>query len=112
MPAELDGLNVNRPDPNLPDLTAPVIPGDMTMPNSEEHGASRSEYSPEVTMEERPGELADTALASVRDSPDYEELPDGLIYPKLYTSQQDMTTRDRHLGMLELGLLGQEKDGQ
>jgi len=110
MPDDLDGLNVNRPDPNLPDLTAPLIPGDMTMPDSEEHGASRPEYSPEVTMEERPGELADEALMQVRDSPDYEELPAELIYPKLYTLQQDMSTRDRHLGMLELGLLAQEKD--
>jgi len=112
MPADLDGLNMNRPDPNLPDLTMPDIPGDMTMPDSEEHGASRPEYMPEVTIEERPGELADEVLALVRDSPDYEDLPSRMIYPKLYTSQQDMTTRDRHLGMLELGLLDQEKDAR
>ena len=110
IPADLDGLNVNRPDPYLPDLIMPVIPGEVMMPDSNEHGESKPQYMPEVTMEDRPGELASPALSLVRDSPDYQQLPPGLIYPKLYTSQQDMRTRDRHLGMLELGLLAQEKD--
>ena len=65
---------------------------------------------PAVTMRDRPGELGSSALSLVRDSPDYSKLPRGLTYPKLHTLQQDMTTRDRHLGMLELGLFNAEKD--
>lgn len=112
IPADLDRLNVNRPDPYLLDLTLPVIPSEVTMPDSNEHAEFRPQYMPEVTMEDRPGELASSAFPLVRDSQDYQELPDGLTYPQLYTSQQDMRTRDRHLGMLELGLLAQEKDAR
>jgi hypothetical protein len=103
-PGELD-----RPDPQLPavdspDLRAPEVPHDLAWPAPGEHALPRPEYAPEVVMRERPGEMAPAAPEALLDSPDLKDLPAGLSYPQLYTSQDEMSTRKRHLGMLALGL--------
>jgi hypothetical protein len=103
-PADLD-----RPDPDLPsvdspDLYAPEVPPALTLPAPGEHALPRPEYAPDVVMRERPGEMAPAAAEVLLGSPDLKDLPAGLSYPQLYTSQDEMSTRKRHLGMLELGL--------
>ncbi|MGH7239224.1 MAG: hypothetical protein ACREHG_04055, partial [Candidatus Saccharimonadales bacterium] len=82
----------------------PDVPGDLELPASNTHGLPAPGYEPEVVMGQRPGTLDQAALATLRDSPDDAELPPDLSYPQLYITQDEMSTRKRHLGMLELGL--------
>lgn len=103
-PDELD-----RPDPDLPgvdspDVRAPEVPPALTRPAPGEHALPEPEYALDVVMRERPGELDPAAAEVLLGSPDLRTLPAGLSYPQLYTSQDEMSTRKRHLGMLELGL--------
>jgi hypothetical protein len=62
------------------------------------------EYAPDVVMQQRPGELGPDAAHMLLNSPDVEDLPAHITYPQLYTSQDEMSKRKRHLGMLELGM--------
>lgn len=103
-PAELETPDDDRPDPDLPDLTEPEVPDDLTQPATNAHILTKPEYAPEVVMRQRPGELDPAAAEMLLTSPDMEELPEHLTYPQLYTSDDEMSTRKRHLGMLELGL--------
>ncbi len=101
--------DLDRPDPELPavdspDLRAPEVPHDLTLLAPGEHALPGPEYAPDVVMRERPGEMAPAAPEELLGSPDLKDLPAGLSYPQLYTSQDEMSTRKRHLGMLELGL--------
>ena len=52
-----------------------------------------------------PGTLDSSASSLVLNSPDNRQLPAGLTYDAL-NSTADLTTRERHLGMLLLGLEG------
>ena len=102
---------VERPDPALPDLLHPDIPDLFELPPAQAHVMPRPTYEPETVMRERPGELAAELPGLLADDPDMRGLPRGIEYPELYTTQQGMTTRERHLGALELGLEKMEKDG-
>ncbi|HZU69958.1 MAG TPA: hypothetical protein VFA09_21995 [Ktedonobacteraceae bacterium] len=121
VPRDLDRPAVDEPDPASPDLTMPdipgaldTIPGGLVLPNVDSHHAPGA-YPPampprsEVIMDERPGELAGPALATLLHSPDMQQLPPDLTPESLYTRAQDMTSRLRRLGRLELGLEDEER---
>lgn len=121
IPPNLDRPTVDEPDPASPDLTMPDIPGalatipaGLVLPGSDNHAAP-GPYPPampprsEVIMDQRPGELAGSALADLLDNPDSRQLPPDLTAQTLYTSAQGMTTRLRRLGRLELGLQDEER---
>lgn len=110
-PEDLDALSTERPDPDSPDLTAPDRPAALTLADPRVHVMPEPEYTPEVVMRERPGELDPAALEMMLGSAGREELPPGITYPQLYTAQDEMSRRKRHLGMLELGLEQSERDG-
>ncbi|MGH2510172.1 MAG: hypothetical protein ACRDHZ_22570 [Ktedonobacteraceae bacterium] len=96
-PANLDQPATNQPAPASPDLTTLALPTTV-------HALSVPSYEPEVVMGQRPGELDPAALKTLLDGADATELPPGISYPQLYSMQDEMDTRKRHLGMLELGL--------
>lgn len=108
-PDDLDALSTERPDPASPDLTAPDRSAALTLADPRVHAMPQPEYAPEVMMRGRPGELDPAALETMLGSADNEELPPGITYPQLYTSEDEMSSRKRHLGMLELGLEGDER---
>lgn len=108
-PGELDRPDPDLPDVDSPDLREPQMPPDLTRPASDGHLLPRPEYTPEVVMRERPGEMGPAAAEVLLDGPDRRGLPAGLSYPQLYTSQDELSTRKRHLGMLELGLERSER---
>lgn len=109
-PEDMDMLSTERPDPASPDLTAPDLPAGLTLADPRVHAMPRPEYAPEVVMRERPGELDPAAHETMLDSSDNKELPPGITYPQLYTSEDEMSSRKRHLGMLELGLERTERN--
>ncbi len=121
IPENLARLAADEPDPASADLTMPdipraldTIPAGLVLPDENSHDAPGA-YPPtmpprsEVMMDERPGELADPALANLLDSPDMQQLPPDLTPETLYTHARDMTSRLRHLGRLELGLEDEER---
>jgi len=111
-PEDLDKPGPERPDPASPDLIAPHLPAGLTLADSRTHIMPEPEYAPEVVMKQRPGELDPAALEVMLGSADHEELPPGIAYPQLYTTEDEMSTRKRHLGMLELGLEQAERDAR
>lgn len=109
-PDDLEQLNARQPDPLDPDLTEPDVPTDLSRPDASAHLMPEPRYQPEVVMGERPGELDPHALQTLLDSPDWQGLPPDLAYPRIYTDQDEMSRRKRHLGMLDLGLQRSERD--
>lgn len=103
-PDELAKLDDARPDPALPDLMEPDVPATLTRPDEREHVMPGPEYAPDIVMQQRPGEMDPDAAHVLLNSPDAEDLPAHIAYPQLYTNQDKMSKRKRHLGMLELGL--------
>lgn len=103
-PDDVDWFATNQPDPASPDRTAPDVPADLHLPASNAHALPAPNYEPEVVMGQRPGTLDPAALETLRDSSDDTDLPPDLSYSRLYITQNEMSTRKRHLGMLELGL--------
>lgn len=108
-PGGLDRPDAGLPTVDSPDLSKPEMPPDLTRPAPNKHALPRPEFAPDVVMRERPGEMDPAAAEMLLDSPDQQDLPAGLSYPQLYTSQDEMSTRKRHLGMLELGLERSER---
>ncbi len=132
--ADLMMPDFSMPDASLPDpptsvLTQPVIPAGLdllagsaspdadyaisgqplvmpetpVMPNSPNRPDMPDEaYDPRQDM---PGTLDSSAPSLLVNSPDNRQLPDGLAFGALH-STPDMTARERHLGMLLLGLEG------
>ncbi|MEO8971839.1 MAG: hypothetical protein ABI406_09610 [Ktedonobacteraceae bacterium] len=117
--------DASMPDPPLPNLLQPVIPPaldvlassatpdldaahptsgyPLAMPETPEmSGMPDVAYDPVQNM---PGTLDSSASSLVLNSPDNRQLPVSLAYDALH-STADLTTRDRHLGMLLLGLEG------
>lgn len=117
--------DASLPDPPLPDLMQPAFPPDLDVLASSAnpeldaaHPASGfpvaipdisgianmpdGAYDPTQNM---PGTLDSSASSLVSQSPDNRQLPADLAYDAL-NSTPDMTTRERHLGMLLLGLEG------
>lgn len=109
-PANLDRSAPEQLDPLLPDLEQAASSARLLVPDSEAHLMPEPRYEPEVIMAQRPGELDLSALVTLRDSPDRVELPTGITSSDLFTSQDGMNRRNRHLGMLELGLERAEGD--
>ncbi|HLH61666.1 MAG TPA: hypothetical protein VKV20_08285 [Ktedonobacteraceae bacterium] len=121
IPPDLDRPAVDEPDPASLDLAMPDIPGaldpiprGLVLPDVNSHHAPGTyppamPPRPEVLMDERPGELAGSALTDLLDSPDMRQLPSDLTPETLYTHAQDMTSRLRRLGRLELGLENEER---
>lgn len=103
-PEDLPRAADERPDPALPDLLEPDEPDTLSYPAANAHMMPEPEYAPEVVMQQRPGELDAAALSIALDSPDDAELPAGLNYPQLYTSDDEMSRRKRHFALLERGL--------
>lgn len=100
----LTSTDTTSPDPALPDLLNPDLPSTLDYPANETHMLPQPSYAPEVTMHQRPGEMAPTALEMLMSSPDEASLPPGSGYPRLYITQDHLSRRARHFGMLELGL--------
>lgn len=84
--------------PETPELASALDMPGMSGMSSGSEGA----YDPTQDM---PGTLDSSASALVVNSPDNRQLPAGLAYDAL-NSTADMTTRERHVGMLLLGLEG------
>ncbi|MHB8598362.1 MAG: hypothetical protein ACYDER_16285 [Ktedonobacteraceae bacterium] len=128
MMPDFDMPDASLPDPPLPSLLQPVIPPaldvlassanpdldathpasgfPLAMPETPEMsgmpGIPDVAYDPTQDM---PGTLDSSASSLVVHSPDNQQLPDSLAYDML-NSTADLTTRERHLGMLLLGLEG------
>ena len=117
--------DASLPDPPVPNLMQPAFPPDLdvlassanpeldaahpasgfplVMPETPEMSDSPAmAYDPTQNM---PGTLDSSASSLVSQSPDNRQLPVSLAYDVL-NSTPDMTTRERHLGMLLLGLEG------
>ncbi len=125
MMPDFDMPDASLPDPLLPNLLQPVIPPaldvlassanpdldaahpasgfPLALPETPEMSAmSDIGYDPTQDM---PGTLDSSASTLVVNSPDNRQLPAGLAYDAL-NSTADLTTRERHLGKLLLGLEG------
>ncbi|HLJ33392.1 MAG TPA: hypothetical protein VKU38_07070 [Ktedonobacteraceae bacterium] len=120
--------DASLPDPPVPDLMQPAFPPELdvlassanpeldaahpasgfplSMPETPEMSGlpdvPDGAYDPARNM---PGTLDSSASSLVSQSPDNRQLPADLAYDVL-NSTPDMTTRERHLGMLLLGLEG------
>ena len=116
--------DVSMPDPPLPALMQPAIPPDLDVLASSARAVFDAEHPsdgipvevPEMSAmpgtdaaydptQDMPGTLNNVGLSLVLDSLDNQQLPSNLAYDNL-NSTPDMTTRERHLGMLLLGLEG------
>lgn len=117
--------DASLPDPSLPDLMQPLIPLDLDVLASSVNLASpalNADHSvngyplamPDELdaqgesgepAQDTPGMLDSSAQSLVLNSPDNRQLPAGLTYDALH-STDGMTTRERHLGTLLLGLEG------
>lgn len=84
-PAALDMPGPLMVDPALPDLQHPTL-------------------DQQVEMQDRPGDLAPAALAMMHDLPAYQQLPAGSPKALWMAQQGNNQARERHLGMLMLGL--------
>ncbi len=84
-PAALDMPGPLMVDPALPDLQHPTL-------------------DQQVEMQGRPGDLAPAALAMMHDLPAYQQLPAGSAKALWMAQQGNNQARERHLGMLMLGL--------
>lgn len=125
---DFDMPDASLPDPPLPNLLQPVIPPALDVLASSAHPDLDAAYSvhpasgyplampetPELSSmpdigydptQDMPGTLDSSASSLVVNSPDNQELPTDLAYDAL-NSTTDLTTRERHLGMLLLGLEG------
>ena len=89
-PAALDMPGPLMVDPALPDLQHPTL-------------------DQQVEMQGRPGDLAPAALAMMHDMPAYQQLPVGSAKALWMAQQGNNQARERHLGMLMLGLDQEEE---
>ncbi len=74
------------PDPSVPDLQNPQL-------------------SQDVTMQDRPGDMADGAMDVLRNDATYNATK-GVAYDMSYMTQPGSTTRGRRMDMLNHGLDG------
>lgn len=89
-PSGLDMPAAMTPDPTLPDLQTPDL-------------------EPEVHMQGRPGDLAANALGEVDADPTYNALPADSTNELWMQQDGDNQRRERHMGMMELGLDKEER---
>ena len=96
-------------DPMAPDLSLYDRPDNLTMPNSMMVDPTLPDLqhptlTQQVHMPERPADLSENALTVLHSLPTYTQLPSD-DYEKLYMTQTgNNATRERHMGMLMLGL--------
>jgi hypothetical protein len=97
-------------DPTLP-MQPPDQPSgltsmerDMWAPDPMQPDLQHPDLSQEVEVSDHPGDLAEDAMRTMHDAPTYEQLPTH-AYDELYMVQQgNNATRERHQGLLMLGL--------
>lgn len=65
--------------------------------------------APETLMMDHPGSLAEDALAALHDSPDYQDLPEGVSPANAYMMQPGSTHRTRRETLQFLGLDAEER---
>ncbi len=109
MPDDLDRPDVLLPDPRSPDLLQPVIPGTLSLTDAQatEYPELTGPVDAQIPLAEEPATLASSALSLARSSADALNLPPHLRYDQVYTAQDEMTHRARHLTPLLLALDGQ-----
>lgn len=106
--------NPLQADPTLPELKDDRQPEDLSAAGVElldplHPVLQRPEVSLAVSMQERPAELSPAAMDILHEAPTYEQLP-ARQYDDLWMAQAgNNTARERHLGMLMLGLDSEEK---
>ena len=102
IPAELDVLAGSA----VPDAVDPTDGYSLTLADTQDmQDMSGEPEGPGELVQNVPGMLDSSADSLVLHSPDNQQLPSGLAYDAL-NSTAEMTTRERHLGMLLLGLEG------
>ncbi len=112
-PEGLIQINVVQPDPMLPDLSLYDRPAGLYFPSSMDvdplvPNLQSPTLTQEIEMPDRPGELADGAINILHDSPSYQQLP-AERYEQLFMAQDGNNShRERHMGMLDLGLEREE----
>lgn len=108
MPADLDRPDVTLPDPRSADLLSPLIPHLLAQPDATRpalHAAyGPVEVQPQVGAE--PANMDAQAAALAAHSADALSLPPSLRYEQVYTTQDEMTRRARHLAPLLSSLDG------
>lgn len=105
--------SISEPDPALPALLHPDIPPDLDWlgsVNADMLAEIQSTSGEPANMPDDPLHDPSKADEGVAAKTDEEQLPDGLTYDALYTTA-GLTRRERHLGMLLLGLEGKVEVG-
>jgi hypothetical protein len=97
------------PDPIMPDLSLYDRPAALNMPgplmvDPALPDLQHPTLDQQVEMQGRPGDLAPVALAMMHDMPAYQQLPAGSAKALWMAQQGNNQARERHLGMLMLGL--------
>lgn len=108
MPAGLDHQDGTLPNPPSPDLLAPTIPALLVQPD-EMRSALRAAYGPvevQAQIGAEPASIDAEAASLAVNSADARQLPPSLRYEQVYTTQDGMTRRARHLAPLLSGLDG------
>lgn len=106
-----------RPDPLLNDLldykqpNGMIVCNDPLMPDPTLPDLQQPRLTPDVSMSNRPGDLAPGALKVMHEQPTYQQL-DGASYPDVFMDQAGMnTTRRRHMDLMMWGLDSSEEQG-
>lgn len=105
--------SISEPDPALPALLLPDIPPDLDLPggvNADMLAAIQSGDDKAIVMPDDPLHAPQDVTDNLAAESDEEQLLDGLAYDALYTTA-GLTRRERHLGMLLLGLEGKVEVG-
>lgn len=109
IPDDLDRPDVLLPDPFSPDLLQPALPETLTLSDAQtpEYPELTGPVDVQIPLAEEPATLAPSALSLAGNSADAQNLPPHLRYDQVYTAQDEMTHRARHLAPLLLALEGQ-----
>lgn len=109
MPSDMERPDTVLPDPRSPDLFSPDVPQVLAQPDQRQ-SMLRAAYGPvevHAPVSEEPGSMDPSASSLVANSADARQLPPSLHYEQVYTSQDEMSRRNRHLAPLLSGLEGQ-----
>lgn len=107
LPADLDRPDVTRPDPPSADLLLPLIPALLAQREAERSALvayGPTEVQAQVVAE--PANMDEEAPSLAANSADARQLPPALRYEQLYTTQDEMSRRARHLAPLLAALDG------
>ncbi|HLI05207.1 MAG TPA: hypothetical protein VKV40_01410 [Ktedonobacteraceae bacterium] len=109
IPDNLDRSDGTLPDPRSPDLLYPNVPHALAQPNQRQ-SMVRALYGPvEVRPQTaaEPGSMSPSAPELAANSADARQLPPFLRYEQVYSTQDKMSRRSRHLAPLLSGFEGQ-----